>query len=1459
MQTKSLTAVLKARDSGFTSTFGKATSLLNKFSGNQGRAAKTGNSFAGGLKTMVGALGLYKVASAGASLVTNNLSGAVQRFDTINNFPKVMKNMGVSAEDSEKAINKLSDGIDGLPTALDDVVSTTQRFLPMTGTIDKAAESTLSLNNAFLASGASGVDASRGLTQYVQMLGKGKVDMQSWNSLQETMPYALKKTAEAFGITSGSSIELYDKLKDGEITMDQLNDKFIELNGGVGGFAEVAKTATGGIGTAFTNLGNRTKKGLEEIIKSVDKVSTKFTGSDIATHVSNTGTKIKEVLTVVGSKIEWAADKVSWAAGQIKPYLDVIKNGFDQVKGPVLSAGDAIVQSLKTLYSQFDKTASINSFQSIIQLAADKINQFAGYIEKNSDSIAKFISMLPKMVAGFLAFNQIKSVIQVVAGFGAGITETLDKVFAVTTGLDKKFKNNVLNPLSSSISSGFSVLSPYLEKFKSNFKFSMETLTQYDDKGKFRNFVRSIGESLSSLSPNFDSFRANLRSSQRQLSQLGEGNKVTNFIRSFGASIDLSSSKLGRFGSALLHPIQSVNNLGYNLMSASQTANGSGTVIHGAALKIGAGFKSMAAAGISGIKSLGAAMLSNPVTATLVAMTAVVVGVVAAWRSNFQNIQGVIKSFGSGVVESITSLKEQFTFAKPVVDALANVFKGSFKVAVSGAMVAVGLLVDAFRSIVTAGLTVVKTALAVGNGIKGLWAKIKGDNKGADKAFKDMKNNLDDIGKGFDNLKNNSATASATNSMKEFGKETNKAKTSSEKLRDQQIQTSSAISEANSTMIAKMSETTSKITEAGQAMQTAFNVEGSTEGIQKYAQSSVEILDRFGQSRTQLTDKYNQLMEQAESASGNKKVSLTRQALESVLAANVQGGEDLQSLYKSNKEMLVNNKTQEGQELTQEQRNALMQQNQAIRDGLIEQQELFVNAAQQKMKLGQEMSNAEIEALKSNLTALNNNHKEQLEQNNQEIAALEQANQVEQNEVTRANNEAKINTLKAHNEQVNASMAENAAMQLQQMTEQDQLKLEAMKLTLDQMGITTQEGLMQVYQHYVASGASIEQQMTLMGVMLQNKGVEGSQNLINALNSGDKVAVGKAMSNQVVQGISGLPNEMFKGGDSGKQKFIEALKSGDIQSAGKYLSDEATAGADTGKPKMGNSGKGNADEYNKNVKSKKGESKQAGSDNSTAAADGAKQQSPKHSSAGKTNGDNYVKGVRSKKSDSQNAGRENSTATVNGLKTQLPAMRSTGNQGGSMYATGIRSQNGSATSAGSGLANSAKAGASSVSFNSVGSNMAAGVAAGINAGAGAAVAAMASLVARVNAEAKKKAEIKSPSRLLKREVGKQLSAGVAVGIKDNADMAIEQARNLVSGVYRAMSDLTNPRSSGVNFTVEGQVEYGSDKMIDRLDRMITLLEEKTQIILDTGALVGATAGAYDESLGRKTSDKGRWN
>lgn len=1406
MQTKSLTAVLRARDNGFTSTLGKASSLMGKLSGGQSKASKTGMTFTSGLKTMVGALGIAKVASAATTLVTGKLTSALGRIDTMDNFQRTMKLVGQSTSVTEQTMNSLKDSTKGTAYGLDVATKAAQNFITRGLAPDKASDSVSIWMDAVSSFGKGTNDELASVTDALaKMRTKGTVEMDQLNRLFDVGIDAVGMYAKA---TGRASSDVQQDLSDRKISTEQFLDvvetAMREGTNGVVKLAGAAKNAGATWTGTIDNMGAAVTRGVVSMVEKFDQLSERITGKDLKTHISDLGKFFENNLVKIADSFETLYNKA-------EPYLSSLKSGFDSIKGPISSAANAVKQSLITLYSQFDKTGSIKSFDSIVQSVADRINQFAGFVERNSDTIAVFISQLPKLVAGFLAFNQIKSVVQVVAGFGEQVTGTLKKVFSATISLDSKFKSNVLQPLIGAITSGAGNVRSTMQIFNLAFQDSFNNSMSTINSNKFTAMFKGMGDAISYTFPRFTQF----------------------------------SSKVASIGSSIAHPITSLKSLGVSLAQTSAAAGvssasifTSGTVIHGAALKIMSGLKTMALSGIASIKSLSAAMLSNPITAALLGITAVIVSVVAAWRSNFQNIQGVIKSFGSGVMNSLKSLKEQFTFVKPLVESLAKVFKGSFKVAVSGAMIAVGLLVDAFRAIVTAGLTVVKTALAVGNGIKGIWLALKKDSKGSEKAFKDMKKNLDDIGKGFDNLKdkNNSATVAATKSMKEFGQETETAASKSKKLQDQQLKTTSTISKANSEMVTQMTETTSKIEEAGQAMQSAFNIEGSTEGIQKYAQSSVEILTRFGEERTQLTDKYNQLMEQAESASGNKKISLTRQALESVLAANVQGGEDLQSLYKTNTEMLVNNKTQEGQQLTEEQRSALEQQNQAIRDGLVEQQQLYVDAAQQKAALGQELSKAEIEALKANLTALNNNHKEQLQQNNQEITALEQANANEQNETVRANNEAKIATLKAHNEQVNASMAANAVLQLQQMSAQDLQKVEQVKATLDQMGITTDEGLQQVYQHYVSSGASIEQQMTLMGVMLQNKGVEGSQNLINALMSGDKTAVGKAMSDEVVAGISGLPNEMFVNGDKGKQQFIQALKSGDIQSAGKYLADQANTG----------------------VKSKQGDSKKAGTDNSKAAADGAKSQTAQHNAAGKSSGESFNKGQSSQKSNANKAGRENATAGVTGLKSQIPAMQSAGRQGGSVYGSGVRSQTSNSNSAGTSLANAAKSGASSVDFKSVGSNMAGGVASGIRSNTGEAVSAMQSLVAKVNAEAKKKAEIKSPSRLFKREIGMHLASGVAVGIRENTKLAVEQARNLVVGVQNAMTDLTNPRSSNMNLAFEGQITYGNDQMLERLDQMIALLEQKTQMILNTGELVGATTSNYDQSLGQSTSDRKRW-
>ena len=65
--------------------------------------------------------------------------------------------------------------------------------------------------------------------------------------------------------------DLYEALKEGQITFDEFNAKLIELDGGVNGFAARAKTASGGIATAFINMRTAVTRGVTGIIKSVDK------------------------------------------------------------------------------------------------------------------------------------------------------------------------------------------------------------------------------------------------------------------------------------------------------------------------------------------------------------------------------------------------------------------------------------------------------------------------------------------------------------------------------------------------------------------------------------------------------------------------------------------------------------------------------------------------------------------------------------------------------------------------------------------------------------------------------------------------------------------------------------------------------------------------------------------------------------------------------------------------------------------------------------------------------------------------------------------------------------------------------------------------------------------------------------------------------------------------------------
>ncbi|MFT8409903.1 MAG: tape measure protein [Schleiferilactobacillus perolens] len=425
---------------------------------------------------------VFQGVTKAVTVVTNQLGDAISRFDTLNNFPKILGSMGVSAKDAQGSIKTLSEGVQGLPTALNDVASATQRFFPvLDNDIGLATKSSLALNDAFIASGASGEDASRGLQQYLQMLESGKVDQQSWLSIAQTMPKALQEVAKSFGIADGSQQKLYERIQSGQISMKDLNARFVELDGGVNGFHKQALLATGGIGTAITNMKNRITAGLTEGIKSFDEASKKMTGKTIADNVNDAssaiGNSLKKIgqslgqltpaFQVVGKTITGVWDLIkqfgqSLSSSFLANTDKVTKSGFAKFWSDVGKNVDGLMKSLEPVVAALGGLVGVlggaiwKTFSGLVSGIADSF----GGISKQGGASAKFITDMSQgfnalwgnieplikplgTIIGYLA----QGVWETVSGFVKGVSEAFGDFSKSISGEDGKKLNGISGAL----------------------------------------------------------------------------------------------------------------------------------------------------------------------------------------------------------------------------------------------------------------------------------------------------------------------------------------------------------------------------------------------------------------------------------------------------------------------------------------------------------------------------------------------------------------------------------------------------------------------------------------------------------------------------------------------------------------------------------------------------------------------------------------------------------------------------------------------------------------------------------------------------------------------------------------------------------------------------------------------------------------------------------------------------
>lgn len=292
------------------------------------------------VKNIIAGLGITKLISTAFATINENLDGAIKRLDTMNNFPKVMSNLGIGAKESQKAIDKLAEGLKGIPTALDDGALAVQRFTSKNGDVEKSVDLFLAVNDAILAGGANTQIQSSALEQLSQAYAKGKMDMMEWRTIQMAMPAQLKQIATAMGVTTDQLGEMLRTGDDTEEVFEQFIDTIMEMDTkGVAGFKslkEQARNATGGIQTSITNMKTAITRGIATMISEFDKVLKKkgFGG-------------ISDIITEIGKKLENLFKEFSNFLPKIVDIIMTVFNILDKLKPVIIAVVTAFI-SYKT-------------------------------------------------------------------------------------------------------------------------------------------------------------------------------------------------------------------------------------------------------------------------------------------------------------------------------------------------------------------------------------------------------------------------------------------------------------------------------------------------------------------------------------------------------------------------------------------------------------------------------------------------------------------------------------------------------------------------------------------------------------------------------------------------------------------------------------------------------------------------------------------------------------------------------------------------------------------------------------------------------------------------------------------------------------------------------------------------------------------------------------------------------
>ncbi|ELZ1783300.1 tape measure protein [Listeria monocytogenes] len=743
-----------------------------------------------------------------------------------------------------------------------------------------------------------------------------------------------------------------------------------------------------------------------------------------------------------------------------------------------------------------------------------------------------------------------------------------------------------------------------------------------------------------------------------------------------------------------------------------------------------------------------AAAAFGVIIAVIGAVIAVAYGMYVSFKENTANIKGFLSTMWDGVKNSFGKIVDVF---KQIVAALKPVgsgFKDVLKYVGVAIWASLGLVLAAVVDIIQVLARIVLVAIKALQGlyyaIKSAFQALSGDLKGAKKSLEQSKDAFVEAGSAIKDAfnKDNYALTGTVEAFKQMGGEAEntakKTETSGKKIKDtlKLVETT-----------AKQTETT--VSKSNQAIDTMLSGgvdqygNKLSEKTKSFLNAAKDLYGQYQESAKKSQDAYSAAMEKAQELEGDKRKKAIADANKTLVDETTKNNSTLLTLQSDYSNMLKTNRWADGQELTAQQKKFLQQQTTDIQTELAKQNQLYVEANLLRLEQGKSLNEKERNTSLEVQKSLYEEKKKAVETGEKSLADLKKKKADASTETEKANYQIQIDEQTKKNKTLSTNLKNWATEMNAIIANGGTLNAETFASGLSQLGNISDEQLSALWQNFVSTSTSIDNTLSGLAAIMSQRGGEGVQAFVTAIQSKDYTTAALNINNDVLNTLSSLPNGMFLNGQNGKNQFIAAIKSNEYQEAGKYLVDGVKMGASPLPNELNGIGK------------------QGGNAN----ADGIKSTAEANKNAGATIKNNAKNGA---------------------FDPNLFQMTGVSNANG--FNGGILDGKGNAFSAGTGIGNSAKSGAASVDSSGVGSDFASGYAQGIASGGMMVAGAASALANKALAAVQKKQDSHSPSKESKK-LGGDFGTGYSLGIADKNKAVTKAANNLVASALGTESQI----------------------------------------------------------------------